>query len=52
MGGPLACELREGLTTPHRIRPVLRNVTQGLGIGRVIWNRCKVQVTKFVVRRN
>jgi len=37
-GGPPAWWLGEGLTTPRRKKKsLLRNVTQGLGIGGLLW---------------
>jgi hypothetical protein len=38
MGGPTDWEFGEGLKVLHRQKPsLIRNVTQGLGIARILW---------------
>jgi hypothetical protein len=38
-GDPTTWGLGDGLTTPVRKRTaMLRNITQGLGLGRILWN--------------
>jgi hypothetical protein len=37
-GWPSSLGVWRALTTPHRKKNTLRNVTKGLGIGRKLWN--------------